>query len=499
VGASLCEGLARLHEAGLVHRDIKPGNILLVGGAAKLGDYGLVCEPGRPFDFNGTEGFQPVEGGADQAADLFALGKTLYEAWTGCDRLEFPSLPKRILESADWNPHGQRLNAALLRACHQHASAGFDSAGEFRRELMRAAVSTPVGLDRRRVLFGVLAGSAALSLGFLLWLRHPRPKASRVTARWELLRRWDHIPELWTKRYLAVDASDKIVYSFHCQNGGGALYTFHLETLELKSRPLRARFDETASGWLLHPLERTLWRAAGGRGALWRLDPRSGEFSQVGGSGASDKDLSNTAYWNPVTQRFGVMGGYGQLRVHNWRWEFDQTRGEWLEVEADEPGREPWPRADAWLLPHNVDSRMFFFGGVGNSTGRQGQRDPGFKNFDSHFHRLGDLWSFDFVANRWSSLVPLPGLETRKESLAAYFPLLHAVVAVEGCLPADPYPTPPRVHVFRAGVDTKFTEATLVGSVPDGRSGCFVCYDPVGARLLCFVEEGIYGIRLEAG
>ena len=50
IAAQLCEGLAYAHEQGIVHRDIKPGNVLISrGGYAKLADFGLAkrLEPAR--------------------------------------------------------------------------------------------------------------------------------------------------------------------------------------------------------------------------------------------------------------------------------------------------------------------------------------------------------------------------------------------------------------------------------------------------------------------
>jgi serine/threonine protein kinase len=97
LGLGLTEALAHLHEHGLVHRDIKPSNIIFVGGRPKLGDIGLVTQTAVGDDTRsivGTEGYLAPEGPGTPQADLFALGKVLYEALTGLDRRQFPACPR---------------------------------------------------------------------------------------------------------------------------------------------------------------------------------------------------------------------------------------------------------------------------------------------------------------------------------------------------------------------------------------------------------------------
>ncbi|MFM1770012.1 MAG: hypothetical protein RJA22_2541 [Verrucomicrobiota bacterium] len=183
MGLALCGALEVLHGEQLVHRDVKTGNLFRVGGQVVLGDYGLTAEPGTPFDFKGTEGYMPTEGVADFAADLFGLGKTLYELWTGCDRLEFPTLPREVLESADWQRRGALLNGVLLRACSPQGRERFQTAGEL-AEALRGVAAGRQGLFSRRgwMTVGtagvVTAGVLGLSLLF------PRRCCSRAGRRW---------------------------------------------------------------------------------------------------------------------------------------------------------------------------------------------------------------------------------------------------------------------------------------------------------------------------
>ena len=107
-----------LHRAGLLHRDIKPDNIIFIKGEPVLSDPGLICALDLSVSLAGSLGFLPPECFAgkennSKQSDIFALGKVFYCAVTGEAPGVFPKLPRDLSFSLC-----RKILPILLTACN---------------------------------------------------------------------------------------------------------------------------------------------------------------------------------------------------------------------------------------------------------------------------------------------------------------------------------------------------------------------------------------------
>ena len=202
LAAEIADALAHAHQAGIVHRDIKPGNILLSHGHAVVADFGIA----RALDVSGADRLtesglavgtvtymSPEQAGADDVdgrSDIYSLGCVLYEALSGTPPFTGPSAQAIMARSAiDPVPSlltlrqsvPPALEAAIVRALAKVPQDRFATAGEFRDEILRAA-STPSSaalpptapMPRRRgrwLTVAGLVGALALLIAVGLWVR----------------------------------------------------------------------------------------------------------------------------------------------------------------------------------------------------------------------------------------------------------------------------------------------------------------------------------------
>lgn len=206
IAAGLTRAVKHLHEHGLIHRDIKPSNVIFVNGIPKLADIGLVSAVEESRSFVGTEGFVPPEGPGAPAADLFSLGKVLYEMSTGRDRLEFPKLPDD-LETIPKREALLEFNEVVLKACQAQARERYASATELLDDLLLLQAGRSV--KRLRLAEKRLARLIPLGLAFVgivvaaLLIEHFKTREAQELARAEgNYRRQAEAQELATRQLL---------------------------------------------------------------------------------------------------------------------------------------------------------------------------------------------------------------------------------------------------------------------------------------------------------
>src|SRR4051794_13835409 len=178
VVAQLGDALDAAHAAGLVHRDVKPANVLIAGTHVYLSDFGITRVQDADTQITtsgwiGTVDFMAPEHlrgePTDARADVYALGCVLFTALTGAPPFRRPTVPATITahlhdpppRPSDTPGVPPAFDAVIARALAKETEDRYHSAGDLGRAALAAAAGAPASGPGGSAAPGGAAGGVA--------------------------------------------------------------------------------------------------------------------------------------------------------------------------------------------------------------------------------------------------------------------------------------------------------------------------------------------------
>ena len=359
-GRALAQALAAVHRAGLVHRDVKSANVLVLpAGGLKLIDFDIAFVPGQPLFGLGTRGYLSPQqySSAPPAAvdDVHAVGAVLYLALTGAEPSLAPN-PFSLLERPVTllRPEVPPALEAIVARCLDPAPSRRPPSMEALDEALEKALlsvetvgrSTPVALgseshpeeDSLRARYAGLARRVAQALA-----RQASPGLEGQLG--------------WASGYRGPPVHSRDLY-----HGTAGVVLALVESLEVEPS-VRPVVEEALQGLRKPPGESSSAAAASlymGEAGVAVALLRAGQVLEDPALIASALERADFVASRPHSSPDLIVGAAGRLFCHLWAW--NETReprqlqaavaaGEWLLGTAEPMG----PGACRWVIPPGFD------------------------------------------------------------------------------------------------------------------------------------------------
>ncbi|GHT39373.1 hypothetical protein FACS189437_02550 [Bacteroidia bacterium] len=196
--AQLADAVGHIHQKDILHRDIKPDNIIItLKNTVVLIDFGsareFVHDKTQSHTTMLTQGYAPLEQYSSNSrkgaySDIYAIGATLYFATTGQKPLDATSRTMEILpEPCELNPDiSEDANRTIMKAMQMKAENRHQSIQEFMDDLLGTHPSEPIveksgikSIDKK-ILIGIMATVIVIALSVFFVVSNQSNKEKKI-------------------------------------------------------------------------------------------------------------------------------------------------------------------------------------------------------------------------------------------------------------------------------------------------------------------------------